>query len=405
MVRALEGIRVLDLTLWQQGPYASAMLADMGADVIKIEAPDAPDPGRGFLFRRDVGLSPYMESHNRGKRSLALNLKHPEGKEVFLHLVKGADVFLHNLRGGAVERLGLDYQVVSKVNPRIIYAHASAWGATGPDVNLGSYDLLAQARGGIMMLNREPGGTPLPVPVPIADQVGAMVAAYAITVALLHRERTGEGQELNVSLLGTQLALQSFNITSYLLTGRLPVRQPRGGFGPLWNVYRGSDDKYFALAMLEQRWWAGVCEAIGEPELEGDPRFDTAAKRFENGQDLIAHLDDVFARKPAREWVQRFQERSLMVAPVQDYEDLVNDPQVMANGYIQEVERPGHEPVRMVGVPVRFSRTPGKIRRLAPALGEHSHEVLLECGLTQDEIERLEREDIIRQAQPGADHA
>ena len=254
-----------------------------------------------------------------------------------------------------------------------------------------------------MMLNGEPDGPPLPAPVPIADQVGAIVAAYGIVVALLHRERTGQGQELNVSLLGSQLALQSFNVTSYLLTGRLPQRQPRGGFGPLWNTYKGSDDRHFALAMLEERWWPGVCQVIGEPELESDPRFDTVPKRFQNAQELIAHLDEVFARRPAREWVRRFQERDLMAAPVQDYEDLVNDPQVIANGYIQEVERPGHQPVQMVGVPVKFSRTPGQIRRLAPALGEHTHKVLLECGLAQEEIGQLETEGVIRQARPGAD--
>jgi crotonobetainyl-CoA:carnitine CoA-transferase CaiB-like acyl-CoA transferase len=403
MVSALEGIRVLDLTIWQQGPYASAMLADLGADVIKIEAPDSPDPGRRFLFRRELGLSPYYEAHNRGKRALALDLKHPKGKELFFRLAKGADVFLHNLRGGAVDRLGLGYEVVSKVNPRIIYAHASAWGGEGPDVNLGSYDILAQARGGVMMLNGEPDGPPLPVPVPIADQVGAMVAAYGIVVALLHRERTGQGQELNVSLLGSQLALQSFNVTSYLLTGRLPLRQPRGGFGPLWAVYKGSDGKHLALAMLEDRWWPGVCQAIGEPELESDSRFDTAQKRFQNAEELTAHLDEAFARRPAREWVRCFQEHGLMAASVQDYEDLANDPQVIANAYIQEVERPGHQPVRMVGVPVKFSKTPGEIRRLGPALGEHTHEVLLECGLTREEIGELEAEGVIRQAGPGAD--
>ncbi len=403
MVRALEGIRVLDLTIWQQGPQASVMLADLGADVIKIEGPELPDPGRRFLYRREVGLSAYYEAHNRGKRALALDLKHPKGKELFLRLAEGADVFLHNLRGGAVERLGLDYQVLREINPRIIYAHASAWGGEGPDVNLGSYDILAQARGGIMSINGEPDGPPLPAPVPIADQVGAFMAAYAIVVALLHRERTGEGQELNVSLLGSQLALQSFNVTSYLLTGRSPQRQPRGGFGPLWAVYEGSDGKHFALAMLEDRWWPGVCRAIGEPDLESDSRFDTAQKRFQNREELTAHLDEVFAGRPAREWVRRFQEHSLMAAPVQDYEELVNDPQVIANAYIQEVERPGHGPVWMVGVPVKFSATPGEIRGLAPALGEHTHEVLLECGLTQEEIDELEGEGVIRQAVPEAD--
>lgn len=403
MVRALEGIRVLDLTIWQQGPYASAMLADLGADVVKIEGPDLPDPGRRFLFRRDLGLSPYYEAHNRGKRSLALDLKHPRGKELFLHLIKGADVFLHNLRGGAVERLGLDYKAVSKVNPRIVYAHASAWGGEGPDVNLGSYDILAQARGGLMMMNGEPEGSPLPAPVPVADQVGAIVAAFAIVVALFHRERTGQGQELNVSLLGSQLALQSFNVMSYLLTGRLPQRQPRGGFGPLWNTYKGSDGRHFSLAMLEDRWWPGVCRAIDEPELENDPRFETTQSRFQNRQELTAHLDEVFARRPAREWVRRFQERDLMAAPVQNYEELVNDPQVIANAYIQEVERPGREAVQMVGLPIKFGETPAEIRGMAPALGEHTRELLLKSGLAREEIDGLESDGVIRQDRSGAD--
>jgi CoA:oxalate CoA-transferase len=155
--------------------------------------------------------------------------------------------------------------------------------------------------------------------------------------------------------------------------------------------------------MLEDRWWPGVCQAIDEPDLESDPRFETAPKRFRNKDELTAHLDEVFARRPAREWVKRFQEHDLMAAPVQDYEELVNDPQVVANAYIQEVERPDGEPVPMVGVPVKFSSTPGEIRRLAPALGEHTHEVLLECGLDQEEIDRLEGEGAIRQHRPDAD--
>jgi crotonobetainyl-CoA:carnitine CoA-transferase CaiB-like acyl-CoA transferase len=402
MVFALDGIRVLDLTIWQQGTYASAMLADLGADVIKIEAPDSPDPGRRLFFRRDLGLSLFFESHNRGKRSVALDLKHPRGKEVFLRLAKGADVFLNNLRPGAIERLGLGYQAVSQVNPRIIYARASAWGREGPDIDLGSFDVVAQARGGLMILNGEPQSPPLPVPIPIADQAGAFLAALGIVVALLHRERTGEGQEVDASLLGSQLALQSFNITNYLYSGHLPQRQSRSGFPPLWNVYTGSDGKYFVLALLGDRWWPGVCQAIGEPELEHDPRFDTDRKRRENGEQLIAHLDEVFARQPAREWVSCFQEHDLMVAPVQDYQDVCSDPQVLANGYIEEVERPGHEPIRMVGVTLQFSKTPGQIRRLAPDLGEHTHEVLLECGFGQEEIGQLEREGVIRQARPAA---
>ena len=397
MTFPLNGIRVLDLTMWQQGPYASAMLADMGADVIKIEAPNAPDPARRFLFHKDIGLSAYFESHNRSKRSLALDLKHPKGKQVFFRLAETADVFLNNLRKGAVERLGLSYEAVSKVNPQIIYVHACAWGREGPDSELGSFDVLAQARGGILTVNGDPQGPPMPVSVPIADQSGAFMAAYGSLVALLHRERTGEGQEVEVSLLGTQVALQSFNVTNYLFSGRLPERQPRGGFTPLWNTYRGSDGKYFSLAMLEERWWPGICRAIGEPEVEKDPRFDSAQKRRQNADELMAHLDEIFRRRPAREWVRRFQEEGLMIAPVQDYEDLCSDPQVAANGYIQEVGRPGQDPISMVGVPVKLGKTPGRIRSRAPQLGEHTHQVLREHGFSEDEIARLEAEGAIRQ--------
>jgi crotonobetainyl-CoA:carnitine CoA-transferase CaiB-like acyl-CoA transferase len=403
MASALDGIRVLDLTIWQQGTYASAMLADLGADVIKIEAPGSPDPGRRFLFRPNVGLSAYFETHNRGKRSLALDLKKPQGKAAFLRLVERADVFLNNLRLGAVKRLGVTYEAVRVVNPRIIYAHACAWGSQGPDADLGSFDVLAQARGGIMSLNGEPDDPPLPVPVVIADQVGAMLTAYGIMTALFHRERSGEGQEVEVSLLGGQLALQSFNIANYFLTGRVPTRRARGGFAPLWNVYRGSDGKYLTLAVLEDRWWPGTCRALGQPELEHDPRFDTGAKRAQNAKQLIEHLDSVFAQRPAREWVQRFQAEDLMAAPVQNYEDVVHDPQVAANGYIEEVEWPGHEPMHMVGTPVRLSRTPGRIRGMAPALGAHTREVLLENGFSLEEIEELQAQGVVHQAKQGAE--
>jgi len=398
MTSALDGIRVLDLTLWQQGSYASAMLADLGADVIKIEAPGSPDPGRRFLFRPELGLSVYFEAHNRGKRSLALDLKKPQGKTVFFRLVERADVFLNNLRLGALKRLGLSYEALRAVNPRIVYAHASAWGSQGPDADLGSFDMLAQARGGIMSINGEPDDPPLPVPVPIADQVGAIVAAYGIMAALFYRKRSGEGQELEVSLLGSQLALQYFNVTSYLLTGRLPARRPRGGFTPLWTIYRGGDGKYVALAMLEERWWPGTCRALGQPELEHDPRFDTAAKRTQNASQLVEHLDGIFAQRPAREWVQRFQAEGLMAGPVQDYEDLARDPQVAANAYVEEVDWPGHQPIRMPGSWVRLSRTPGRIRSMAPELGAHTRQVLLENGFSPEEIDRLEAEGVVHQA-------
>lgn len=395
MALPLEGIRVLDLTIWQQGPQASAMLADMGADVIKIEAPKAPDPGRRFLRYRPLGLSPYFEAHNRNKRSLAIDLKHPKGKEVFMRMLERADVFIHNTRGGSIERLGLDYETVRKVNPRLIYVWGSGYGPRGPDVALRSFDILGQARGGIMHVVGEPDDPPMSTGVPIADQTAAFLAAYGTMVALFHRERTGEGQQVNSSLLGGQIGLQAFNISAYLFTGRLPVRRPRGGFTALWNIYKGSDDKYFVVGMLEERWWPEFCQAIGRPELEHDSVYETAGNRHTNFDALMALLDAHFATKPAREWVRQISEHDLIAAPVQDYEELAADPQVVANDYIVEVERPGHEPVRMVGLPVELSKTPGSIRSLSPALGQHTAEVLREHGYSAEEISELTEEGVV----------
>jgi crotonobetainyl-CoA:carnitine CoA-transferase CaiB-like acyl-CoA transferase len=386
----------VEITHWQQGPYASAMLADLGADVIKVEAPKGSDPSRHFLVHRATGISPYFETHNRGKRSLVIDLKHPRGKEIFFRLVRQSDVVLHNLRGGAMERLGLDYEALRQVNPAIIYVHASAYGEQGPDTNLGSFDMLAQARGGLMSLNGEPDDPPLPVPVPIADQVGAIVAAFGIVAALFYRERTGEGQYVNASLLGSQVALQSFNISMYHLTRRMPRRQPRGTFGPTWTTYRCADDKYVALGMLEDRWWPGVCQALEQPELATDPRYATALDRARNVRELVPQMDSIFAQRPAREWVQRFRELGLLVELVQDYEDIANDPQVAANGWIVEMEWPGHDqPFYMVNSPIRFSKTPAHIRGLAPAFGKHTEEILLDLGLSREEVRGLEEEGVV----------
>ena len=403
MPSALEGVRVVEITHWQQGPYASAMLADLGADVIKVEGPDAPDPSRAFLVHRQLAVSPYFESHNRGKRSLVIDLKHPKGKDIFFQVVARCDVVLNNLRGGAMERLGLGYETLKLVNPSIIFVHASAYGEQGPDTNLGSFDMLAQARGGLMSVNGEPDDPPLPVPVPVADQVSAVVTAFGILAALLYRERTGEGQYVNSSLLGSQTALQSFNISTYFLNRRVPVRQPRGAFGPTWTIYRCGDGKYIALGMLEHRWWPGVCQALGQPELETDPLYATPQDRGRNAHKLIAHMDGIFLQRPAREWVQRFRELGLLVELVQDYEDIANDPQVAANGYIVEMDWPGHdEPFHMVNSPIRFSKTPAHIRGLAPAFGQHTEEVLLELGLSHDEVCRLEAEGVIATADGAA---
>ena len=397
MPGTLEGIRVLDMTVWQQGTSASAMLADLGADVIKIEEPASGDPGRGLHRIEKVGgLSGYFEALNRGKRSLALDLKQPKGREVLLRLVRDADVFLSNFRPGVCERLGLGYDDLSQVNPRIVYARASGYGPKGPDAELGSFDILGQARGGLMAVTGEPDGLPKNAGAPIADQVGGMLAAFGILAALLHRDRTGEGQEVDVSLLGSVMALQSFNITSYLFSEEVPKRFPRGSFTPFWNVYRGSDGRYFALAMLLNRGWPEICEAIDRPGLLEDERFAHYRDRVgTNAQELIAILDEAFAQRPADEWVRILNERGVFCARVQDYEEISHDPQVLANDYIVEVAREDAPPVRMVATPVQFGRTPARIRGLAPQLGQHTEEVLLEAGYGWEEIDALRCDGVI----------
>jgi formyl-CoA transferase/CoA:oxalate CoA-transferase len=402
MPAALQGIRVLDMTIWQQGTSASAMLADLGADVIKIEEPNTGDPGRN-LWKVEAagGMSAYFQALNRGKRGIALDLKRPEGRDVLRRLARTADVFLTNYRPGVCERLGLGYVDLSRENPGLVYARGSGYGPEGPEAQDGSFDILGQARGGLMAVTGEPDGFPKNTGAPIADQAGGILAAFGILAALLHRERTGEGQAVDVSLLGSVMALQSFNITSVLMGGPMPARFPRGGQGPFWNVYRGGDGKHFALAMLLNRGWSEMCAVIGRPELEQDERFARYRDRVAtNASELVAIFDEAFATQPAAHWVRELNARGVFCALVQDYEDLARDPQVLANGYIADVPRGGADPVRMVTTPVGLSKTPTRIRSLAPELGQHTDEVLLENGYSPEEIEALRTAGIVGPTKP-----
>jgi crotonobetainyl-CoA:carnitine CoA-transferase CaiB-like acyl-CoA transferase len=386
----LEGIRVLDMTIWQQGTYATAMLADLGADVIKIEGPGAPDPGRGLTADGRTPLGAYFHAHNRSKRAICMDLNKPEAQQVLHRLAKDADIFVSNMRRRALKKLGADYDTLSKVNPRLIYGRASGYGPNGPDADLGSMDIMAQARGGIMSVTGDPDGWPKPVGVPYADHVGAMSMAFGLMVALYHRQLTGEGQEVDASLLGGQLCIQSFNITASLFNdNRVPPRRPRAGLSPTWQVYRGSDGKHFVIGMNGQRWWPGICKALDKPEWLTDERFAGVAARSQNAEALIAELDSIFATRTADEWVDLFSKADLMAARVNDYAEVARDPQNLENGYITTVEREDGPPVQMVGLPVIFSKTPGRIRNLAPEIGQHTEEVLLEAGYGWDEMEAL----------------
>jgi crotonobetainyl-CoA:carnitine CoA-transferase CaiB-like acyl-CoA transferase len=388
----LAGVRILDMTIWQQGTHATALLADLGADVIKIEGPGNPDPGRGVAgLTPGAPLNGYFESHNRGKRAIVLDVKHPAGRELLLRLARDADVFTNNMRKGVLERLGLAYADFRAVNPRIIYAVASGYGDEGDERTLPSMDIMGQARGGIMSVNGQPGEPPLPGPAAIGDQVGAYFLAHGILAALYMRERAGEGQQVDASLLGGQVDLQSHLLQAYLFSGRLPERRTRAQAQPLWNTYQGSDGRWFVIGLLPQeRWWPQLVRVLGIEDWEQDPRFATPKDRLDHAAELVARFDALFATRPRDAWVDLLSRHQLMAARVQDYHELESDPQVLANRYIVEIDHPSAGRVKMVNHPVRFSAAPeAGVRGPAPEFDQHTEEVLLEAGLTWDEIAAL----------------
>ncbi|MGK2914166.1 MAG: CaiB/BaiF CoA transferase family protein [Porticoccaceae bacterium] len=388
----LSGLKVIDITAWQQGTYATAMLADFGADVVKVEGPDSPDGGRGFSTGAGPGQpSGYFESHNRNKRGIVVDLKSPEGREVLLRLAEQADVFVQNMRQGVMERLGLGYDGVRERSPQIIYASASGYGQKGPHRQWPAMDILGQARGGTMMMMGEPDQAPHSAPGGLADHIGAMTLSYGILLALWHRARTGEGQHVDASLLGGQVMLQSFNITNVLITGKVPTRRFRKEADPLWNIYEARDGRYLAVSMLQSdRWWPTFCKSIGRPDIETDPRFNSHENRLANRTALIAKLDEVFATRDQMDWVTYLCECGLPAAPVQDYGQVIEDPQVAANDYIVDFDHPRYGPMKMVGPGVQLGKTPGSIRRPAPEFGQHTEEVLLEFGFSWDELSALQ---------------
>jgi len=391
----LAGYRVLELAHLVAGPACGLYLADMGADVIKIEAPGAGDASRTTYGTQYGGESAVFLTVNRNKRSVAIDLVRPEGRAAFERLVAGADVVVEAYRGGVAERLGIDWTRLSPINPRLIYCSLSAFGPEGPWREKPGVDMVVQAMGGLMAVMGEPDGPPVLCGAPVLDTIGALMAGQGVLTALLHRERTGEGQRLDVSLLNGTLLAHAARLSIFLATGEEPGRWGSGHpYIVPFQAFQARDG-FVYVAVWVDRLWTPFCEAIGEPALAADARYATRADRLARRDELGALLAKVFATRTVADWMARLEAHDVLCAPVNRYADLPNDPQIQATGMLVEQDHPRAGRFRTLDTPIRFSRTPGTIRTPAPALGEHTDAVLAEAGLTRAEIDALRASGVV----------
>ncbi len=393
MPAPLEGITILDFTRYQQGPFATVMLSDMGADVIKVEEPKNGDLGRA-LGRQPDGFCAYFEAHNRNKRSITLDIRTEAGRRVVHQLVERVDVVTENYRPGVMDRLGIGYEDLKKVNPRIIMGSASGFGPKGPDARRPSFDIIGQAAGGMMMAQGGgPDFEPQSVTAGHADHVGAMFLAFGISMALIARDRYGVGQHVDSSLLGGQIAFQGMGIIRSLRVGaQASFRQ---GANPLFRAYGCGDGRWVALGILDPKVWPGLTHALGHPELMKDPRFAEPFARHEHAEELAETLAAIFQEKPRDEWLKLLEEHDVAAGPVRDHVEVGDDPGVIANEYVVTVEHPSLGQLRVPGVPVKLSETPGHVRSVAPELGQHTEEVLLMLGYDWEQIGGLREQGVI----------
>ena len=392
---AFTGVRVLDFTRAQQGPFATLLLADMGAEVLKVEPPGG-EQGRANGLGPD-GFSSYFEGHNRGKKSITLDLKQPGAIDVVRRIIPTVDVIVENFRPGVMERLGLGYDDARRLRSDIIYASASAWGREGPWAQRGGYDHVAQALSGVMYEQGDgPGGEPHALIGGFADQIGAMLLAFGIAAALVVRERDGIGQRIDGSLIGGMVAMQSKQIMEFLRTGKQSGFQSRRA--ATYTDYECADRAHVAIAALTEDMWERLCDALDASWLKTDVRFADPWGRAKHKDALAEELARIFKTRPMQEWLEPLELADVPHAPVLDYHGMSEHPQYWANGYLQEIDTPHLRRMRVPGPPIHMSETPPRVQGAGPILGMHTEEILLGVGYTWPEIEALKNSGATRTA-------
>jgi crotonobetainyl-CoA:carnitine CoA-transferase CaiB-like acyl-CoA transferase len=391
----LKGVRILDLTRVLAGPYCAMLLGDMGAEVIKVEEPGKGDDTRGWP-PFSGGESTYFMSVNRNKKSITLNLKAPEGREILKKLAKKSDVLLENFRTGTMEKLGLGYATLSRLNPRLVYCAISGFGESGPESHRGGYDLIVQAESGVMDLTGFPDGPPVKVGNSIADLVAGMSGAHGVTLALLARHKTRRGQKVEIAMLDVMASLLTYQAGMYLNAGRTPAR--RGNEHPSivpYEVFKAADG-YLALGVANNSLWERCCAALERSDLAKDPRYATEASRVENRGTLVPLLNQVLAARSGEDWMKRLEAVGVPAGRIRTVPEVCESEHLRARGMLVALPHAKAGTVKMMGVPIRLHATPGKARTAAPVLGRDTDAVLTRVlGLRRAEVQRLRKTGVV----------
>lgn len=401
----LEGIKVLDFSIAVAAPFGGTMLADMGAEVIKVERVQGEAQRLGLpagmddmvdtgISEQAVDTASWM-AFNRGKKDLAIDIRTDKGREIVLKLAGEADVILQSFRPGVADRLGIGYEAISKFNPKVIYCSFYGYGESGPVAHRAGGDMWSQAMSGMVSLLGYPGGAPQMVPFPVCDHVGGMLVAYAVMTALFVRERTGVGQALTVNNLDAAMYTQFSGFAEYLTDGRMPYKAGRSYGTPPFGPFRAKDGDVLTI-FGNGPMWPAFCKLVGIEHLTNDPRFKNDEARRENREEIGRLLDEAFSKKTRAEWQQLFREAKMRCDPCLTYEEFCAHPQLAANDTICSVSHPVRGEVKMLGLPVKLKKTPGRPQGPSPILGQHTEEILLRLGYTAKEINELEAAGVIR---------